>query len=126
MTPTAFGSSAWRRWKSALAGNSSVTTSASRAVGRASPRSDASGIERDWTAGRTVRCPRVLQLLEGEGRRVRLGGLLRLGLGRDRRRLLNLRRRCGDRATRRSDAARAARPGTRATPVRGRTRDSSP
>ena len=56
MTVTFFDSSAWRRWKSAVAGNSSVSVSPSSAAGRASARSDATGIERVWTAGMIVRC----------------------------------------------------------------------
>ena len=69
MTPTFFGSSAWRRWKSAVAGNSSVRVSPSSAAGRASPSSEATGIERDWTAGSTVRCQASWSWLEHERRR---------------------------------------------------------
>ena len=49
------GSATWRRWKSAPAGNSSVSVSSPRCVGRASVRRLATGIERSRTASRMLR-----------------------------------------------------------------------
>ena len=49
------GSPTWRRWKSAPAGNSSVSVSSPRRVGVASVRRLATGIERSRTASRMLR-----------------------------------------------------------------------
>ena len=72
------GSATWRRWKSAPAGNSSVSVSPASSVGVASASRLATGIERSRTVSTIAPLPRVRDLLELElgGRR---GGRRRPG-----------------------------------------------